>query len=202
MEEIYVNVEHDKPVNSRPSANQTDHDSSAELSTINDKLSSVSEEKDLLNSSLTEMTKEVDRLQRLSKQKKTCPADWRMFRCTCYFFSTTSASWETGRQDCRDRGGDLVIIDSSEEQEFLTKNITKETWIGLTDRDNEGTWKWIDKTPLTLAYWARGQPDNGGGDPQWGEEDCAHFTVNGETEANWNDRLCDVSFQWICEKMA
>ncbi|XP_051259622.1 C-type lectin domain family 17, member A-like isoform X2 [Dicentrarchus labrax] len=196
MEEIYANVEYDKPIDPRPSANQTGprsserrfhgsvvfclglftvlllvgliclgvhyRDLSAELSTINgnltellqaskDKLSSMTEERDLLNASLTEMTKEVDRLQRLSKQKKTCPAGWKMFSCTCYLFSTNSYSWEEGRQDCRERGADLVIIDSSEEQEFLTKNIRKDTWIGLTDRVNEGTWKWTDGTPLTLA---------------------------------------------------
>ncbi|XP_035532219.1 C-type lectin domain family 4 member E-like [Morone saxatilis] len=125
-----------------------------------------------------------------------------MFSCTCYLFSTNSHSWEEGRRDCRDRGADLVIIDSSEEQEFLTKNIRKDTWIGLTDRDNEGTWKWTDETPLTLAYWVRGQPDSGGGDPQWGEEDCAILIAGKETEENWNDRRCDDTLKWICEKMA
>uniref|UniRef100_A0A8P4GDI2 C-type lectin domain-containing protein n=1 Tax=Dicentrarchus labrax TaxID=13489 RepID=A0A8P4GDI2_DICLA len=179
----------------------SDHDSSAELS-INDKLSSMTEERDLLNASLTEMTKEVDRLQRLPKQKKTCPAGWKMFSCTCYLFSNNSHSWEEGRQDCRERGADLVIIDSSEEQEFVTKNIRKDTWIGLTDRDNEGTWKWTDGTPLTLAYWVRGQPDSGAGDPKWGEEDCAIVIAGKETEGNWNDRRCEDAQKWICEKMA
>ncbi|XP_035532740.1 C-type lectin domain family 4 member E-like [Morone saxatilis] len=124
-----------------------------------------------------------------------------MFSCTCYLFSTNSQSWEKGRQDCRDRGADLVIIDSSEEQEFLTKNIRKDTWIGLTDRDNEGTWKWTDETPLTLAYWWTKQPDSGGGDPQWGEEDCAHFIYGTKMTENWNDQRCDAALQWICEKI-
>ena len=52
-------------------------DSAAELSTIKanlqaskDKLSSISEERDLLNASLTEKTEELDRLERLSKQSE------------------------------------------------------------------------------------------------------------------------------------
>ncbi|XP_070771392.1 CD209 antigen-like protein E [Enoplosus armatus] len=190
-------------------------DLSAELSSVKanlterlqatyNKLSSVSEERHRLNASLTAATKELVRLQ-----KKTCPAGWRMFGCSCYLCSVRSGSWEKGRQDCRERGADLVVVDSSEEQEFLSKLIKQDTWLGLNDRDKEGTWKWIDETPLTVSlscqpprYWSERQPDNGGGDPKWGEEDCAHFTSGVTSQHNWNDLRCDVSLQWICEKTA
>ncbi|XP_059199184.1 CD209 antigen-like protein E [Centropristis striata] len=153
--------------------------SAANLSTISanltERLQAVSSERDRLNATLTEMTKELDRLQLLSKQKKTCPAGWIMFSSSCYLFSSATGSWEAGRQDCRDRGADLVIIDSYEEQEFITKFIKEYTWIGLNDRDNEGVWKWVDGSPLTEAYWMSGMPDNGGGDPKYGEEDCVEI---------------------------
>ncbi len=66
-------------------------DSSAELSTIkanltellqasNKKLVSVSGERDLLNASLTEMTKELNRLQSLSKQSE-CLSVWVLHSC-------------------------------------------------------------------------------------------------------------------------
>ncbi|KAI3356029.1 hypothetical protein L3Q82_017308, partial [Scortum barcoo] len=138
--------------------------SAAELSTIranlterlqesNTKLVSAIEERDQLKANLTEMTEELKRLQSLSKQNRTCPAGWRMFDSTCYFFSTTSASWEQSSQDCRDKGADLVVIESYEEQvvNCSLKSSTKETWIGLNDREKEGVWKWIDETPLTQA---------------------------------------------------
>ncbi|XP_035860394.1 CD209 antigen-like protein A isoform X2 [Sander lucioperca] len=186
--------------------------SAAELSTIkanlteclqasDDNSSSLTEERDRLNSSITEMAKELDRLQRWSKQKKTCPAEWRMLSSSCYLLSAESGSWEKGRQYCRDRGADLVVIDSSEEQTFLSKFIKQNTqyWIGLTDRDEEGTWKWVDGTPLTLKNWRRGQPDNGGGDPLWGEEDCAHI---GPYTTEWNDLSCKSVMYGICEKKA
>ncbi|XP_028446219.1 CD209 antigen-like protein E [Perca flavescens] len=182
--------------------------SAAELSSIKanlterlqaseNKSSSLSEERDRLNSSLTEMAKELDRLQ----QKKTCPAGWRMFSSSCYLLSAESGSWEKGRQDCRERGADLVVIESSEEQTFLSAFIKKDTWywIGLTDRDEEWTWKWVDGTPLTLKNWRTEQPDNGGGDPQWGEEDCVQV---GPTTAEWNDQSCENVMYWICEKKA
>ncbi|XP_067371561.1 C-type lectin domain family 17, member A-like [Channa argus] len=75
-------------------------------------------------------------------------------------------------------------------------------WIGLTDREEEGTWKWIDGALLTQRYWETKQPDNGIGDTMWGEEDCAHIRTQKKTKNNWNDLSCDASLHWICEKMA
>ncbi|XP_077946980.1 CD209 antigen-like protein A [Gasterosteus aculeatus] len=116
-----------------------------------DKLSSVSAERDQLKDKVTALTQEKDGLQLLLKQKKTCPEGWTMFRCSCYLLSTRDGSWENGRKDCGDQGADLVIIDSLEEQKFLSKFTTSRSWFGLSDKDIEGTWKWIDGTPLTAA---------------------------------------------------
>ncbi|XP_044222475.1 hepatic lectin-like [Thunnus albacares] len=170
---------------------------------LNTSIIEMTKERDLLNTSIIEMTKErdllnasiIEKTKERNRLKKTCPAGWRMFRCSCYFLSSESSSWFTGRQDCREKGADLVVIDSTEEQTFLS-NITevgRYSWIGLTDRDKEGTWKWTDGTPLTLSYWATTEPNNGNGNPQWGEEDCAHIRSGKKTEDNWNDLSCDAS---------
>ncbi|XP_062287776.1 CD209 antigen-like protein C [Scomber scombrus] len=162
----------------------------------------LTEERDLLNAKLSETTKKLHRLQCLSMQNQTCPAGWKMFSCSCYRLSSERGSWSTGRQDCRERGADLVVINSLEEQKFFSTFTEKETmsWIGLTDRDTEGTWKWIDGTLLTLSYWGTNQPDNGAG--TYGEEDCAHFYTGSKTLNNWNDLPCRVYLQWTCEKNA
>uniref|UniRef100_A0A4W4G1S2 C-type lectin domain-containing protein n=1 Tax=Electrophorus electricus TaxID=8005 RepID=A0A4W4G1S2_ELEEL len=54
------------------------------------------------------------------------------------------------RNDCKQRGADLVVIKSREEQVSKTFSQT-EAWIGLTDKDNEGSWKWVDGTALTTG---------------------------------------------------
>ncbi|XP_042281481.1 CD209 antigen-like protein E isoform X3 [Thunnus maccoyii] len=167
---------------------------------LNTSIIEMTKERDLLNASIIEKTKEQNRL--ISLEERTCPTGWRLFRCACYLLSNESGSWEEGRKDCRDRGANLVVIDSAEEQKFLS-NFAKEGtqgWIGLTDRVKEKTWEWTDGSQLSVKYWRASQPDNGGGYSKLGEEDCAHIITGGNTLMNWNDLSCDTSLRWICEK--
>ncbi|CAI5655373.1 unnamed protein product [Oreochromis niloticus] len=187
------------------------------LLAVSNQLYSITEERDLLNANLlavsselssiierdllNEKTKELKRLLCLSNQNKACPAGWSKFNCSCYLLSERSTSWDEARKDCRDRGADLVVIDSPEDQTALSNIATTEAWIGLNDKEQEGTWKWVDGTPLTLIparNWQERNPDNGGGSSHWGEEDCVH--VRTDMKKSWNDRSCSTSFKWICEK--
>ncbi|XP_034003341.1 CD209 antigen-like protein C [Trematomus bernacchii] len=166
----------------------------ADLSTIK---AILTKSLDQLKANLTEKTREVDRLQSLMDKEKTCPEGWRMIGCSCYLLSTEKASWEQSRQHCTARGADLVIVDSEEEQEFITSKIKEDTWIGLNDREEEGTWKWVDGSPLTLnlTFWSTGQPDN------FDEEDCVEIRSVVHSQS-WNDRPCENDLHWICEKEA
>ncbi|KAK5621544.1 hypothetical protein CRENBAI_001598 [Crenichthys baileyi] len=168
--------------------NLTEH-----LQDCKNKLSIMIEERDLLKANLTEMTK------KLNGPLGTCPTGWTRFDNSCYFLSTTKGSWDEGRKDCRTRGADLVVINNKNEQTFLSTFAERHTWIGLNDKETERSWKWVDATPITLTFWANNQPDNGGGEPKWGEEDCVH--VKPEENSLWNDRSCSTSLQWICEKL-
>uniref|UniRef100_A0A3P9N8Z6 C-type lectin domain-containing protein n=1 Tax=Poecilia reticulata TaxID=8081 RepID=A0A3P9N8Z6_POERE len=136
----------------------------------------------------------------LSCREFLCISGWSVFRGSCYLLSETSGSWYEGRADCRKRGGDLVVIDDDDEQKFVATLTGWSTWIGLSDRETEGTWKWVDGTPLNSELkkmWEDYQPDNGGRDTRNGEEDCVHIWKNLK---KWNDLRCDASMQWICEK--
>ncbi|XP_039459183.1 CD209 antigen-like protein A [Oreochromis aureus] len=84
-----------------------------------------------------------------------CEDGWKQHGGKCYFFSTSKSSWNERSTECITKGGDLVKIDSSEEQSFLRIAIQQKLesydnlfWIGLTDSAVEGRWLWVDGSPL------------------------------------------------------
>ncbi|XP_077069326.1 CD209 antigen-like protein C [Siphateles boraxobius] len=82
---------------------------------------------------------------------KNFPAKWVQDKDRFYVFSNDTMDWNSSRERCQDLGGDLVIINSSEEQKLLANQIRiigAQTlyWIGLTDSRNEGVWLWMDDT--------------------------------------------------------
>ncbi|KAM9398930.1 CD209 antigen-like protein C isoform 1-T1 [Salvelinus alpinus] len=167
------------------------------------------EERDQLQTSYNTLTEERDQLQkerdylmtRFSNLKQTCPEGWQQFNSSWYFLSTETKTWEESREDCLERGADLVIINSDMEQQFLI-GLNKGAWIGLTDSVSEGTWRWVDSTPLTISYWHSQQPDNGRDDPKNGEEDCVELNTETWPPAKaWNDQSCLDNRHWICEKV-
>lgn len=53
-----------------------------------------------------------------------------------------------------------MIVNNEEEQRFINRiNAGAFVWIGLSDLETEGIWKWVDGTPLTTGY-RDGQPNN------------------------------------------
>ncbi|XP_051801913.1 uncharacterized protein LOC110970752 [Acanthochromis polyacanthus] len=119
---------------------------------------------------------------------------WVYFNNSFYYISTSKNSWNDSRSDCLQRGADLVVINSKAEQEF-TRHFGQHIWIGLTDHEMEGKWKWVDGTPLTKSYWGTNEPNSYKGS----DEDCGEIKFFAE-ENNWNDKPCHVKNVWICEK--
>ncbi|XP_045573600.1 CD209 antigen-like protein E isoform X2 [Salmo salar] len=124
---------------------------------------------------------------------------WNKFESCWYFLSTERKTWSESRKDCLERGADLVIINSGKEQRFLFA-LKKRVWIGLTDRETEGSWKWVDGTPLNTRYWGRNQPSSGGGQSTYQEKDCVELDDGQhQPEKTWNYSNCDNKLEWICE---
>uniref|UniRef100_A0A665V1W6 C-type lectin domain-containing protein n=1 Tax=Echeneis naucrates TaxID=173247 RepID=A0A665V1W6_ECHNA len=118
---------------------------------------------------------------------------WKYFRSSCYYVSTETKSWNASRNECLKKGADLVIVSTDEEQEFLIE-LNKSIWIGLTDEEEEGVWKWVDGTTPTKRYWRSQHPDNAGG------ENCAAVQNTGSNLSKWNDLPCSHKLYGVCEK--
>ncbi|KAM7009566.1 C-type lectin domain family 4 member M-like isoform 2-T2 [Tautogolabrus adspersus] len=131
----------------------------------------------------------------IETEGRSCPRGWLMFASSCYYVSSQRRNWDDSREDCLQRNADLVIINSRREQAFLT-GFSMAAWIGMTDREEEGTWLWVDGTEVDKdrLQWARGQPDGA-----FGGEDCGDLRTM-ITFIGLNDFNCSAITQWICEK--
>ncbi|XP_011837414.1 PREDICTED: CD209 antigen isoform X2 [Mandrillus leucophaeus] len=149
-------------------------------------------------SKLQEIYQELTRLKAaVERLCRPCPWEWTFFQGNCYFMSNSQRNWHNSITACQEVGAQLVVIKSAEEQNFLQLQSSRSnrfTWMGLSDLHHEGTWQWVDGSPLLPSfkqYWNKGEPNN------IGEEDCAEFSGNG-----WNDDKCNLAKFWICKKSA
>uniref|UniRef100_A0A8C4HNB9 C-type lectin domain-containing protein n=1 Tax=Dicentrarchus labrax TaxID=13489 RepID=A0A8C4HNB9_DICLA len=132
-----------------------------------------------------------------------CEYGWEQHGRQCYYFSTNYLTWSESRDECRQKGGDLVQIDSREDEKM---NFDDDMfWIGLTDSEKEGTWLWVDGSLLneSLTFWNGSEPDNWTVlDPDG--EDCVRMgEKTGAPDLKcWFDFSCNASYRSICEKPA
>ena len=116
--------------------------------------------------------------------------------------------WSDARRTCQMLGGDLAIIKSADENNFIFTLLKKQktitdlgVWLGFV-RKADNKFYWIDDTPLAKGYtaWASGQPDNV-------SEKCGNmFGSPHRHGGKWNDLPCDVTRYWkvapviLCKK--
>ncbi|XP_067098586.1 C-type lectin domain family 4 member E-like isoform X2 [Osmerus mordax] len=123
-----------------------------------------------------------------------CNHGWTKLDSSCYYISTEQKTWEESRQDCRQRGARLVIINSEKEQTILTE-LKLRVWIGLSEI-SDGIWQWVDGSSVSKGYWTVGEPNNFQRNP----EHCVEIRpLSDNNIMNWNDDQCRFLKNWVCE---
>ncbi|RXM92371.1 C-type lectin domain family 4 member E [Acipenser ruthenus] len=129
-----------------------------------------------------------------------CLKGWVLFNHKCYMFSKDIMSWNASQAQCRSKRGDLVKIQSEEEQKFISKTAQKKGgfyfWIGLADQAKKGEWRWVDNTPLRRGYWRQGIPSTGD------VRQCAGMNPPSDSLNNWDRSACRANSRRICESAA
>ncbi|KAM9398948.1 uncharacterized protein ACWYII_031352 [Salvelinus alpinus] len=152
----------------------------------------MTEERNQLQTSYNNMTEERDQLQtRVRFYEKPCLAGWWKFGTSCYYLSSTMNTSGAGQRECRTMGGELVIINSREEQIFIHE-FKKNVWIGTYKKD--GIWEWVNNTPFTPTYWMEGEPNN------LNDKACVEISQTAtDPLKSWKDGPC-IPKHWVCEK--
>lgn len=121
--------------------------------------------------------------------------------------------WFAAKTRCEEMGGHLVTITSAEEQDFVS-NLIKcgnriNYWLGGTDEDTEGVWKWVSGEPFEYDNWHTGEPSNSEYINDefenylilWADLNCvwndAYYDVGNRLSASGHTKVKDIGF--ICE---
>ena len=107
---------------------------------------------------------------------------------------TGGFTWHQAKADAVTRGGRLAVLNSQAKINqanavlLLAAGTLPDLWIGMTDEVTEGEWHWITGDLLSVANWNSGEPNNGGGD-----EDYGYIWGNAwaELSPTWNDSSND-----------
>jgi hypothetical protein len=77
---------------------------------------------------------------------------------------SNAVGWEAAQAEAESIGGHLVTFSDTAENIFVNNNFPDYYYIGLTDKDVEGQWRWVTGEPLTYTNWYVGEPNGGRGE--------------------------------------
>ena len=101
-----------------------------------------------------------------------------------YYALTRHMSWPQAEARARELGGVLACISNEAENKWLARTFAvNDMHIGLTDREQDGVWKWLTDERFHYENWDRGEPSN---------EDGNEPYVEMRRSGAWNDHRVDT----------
>ena len=121
-----------------------------------------------------------------------CYVDFIKVEKKCYQLVTEPANYLAAITGCIKNGAVLASIESQMEQDYVSDLAsTSGAWIGLQDFLNEGTFTWVDKSPVNFTNWRANQPNNNNNN-----QHCTWVRPDGK----WDDVLCNKEQAYLCQK--
>ncbi len=116
-----------------------------------------------------------------------------------YALFNDSMLWTQAKKTCERMGGHLVTVTSQAEQDLIKKLADEQGkkyyfWLGGTDAQQEGTWKWVTGERWDYEYWEDGQPNDAKGhDPIHGQDYllAEHVPNTDLYDMTWDDQPND-----------
>ncbi|XP_067435388.1 type-2 ice-structuring protein-like isoform X2 [Thunnus thynnus] len=135
----------------------------------------------------------------ISKTGRRCSSGWIEFGGRCFYYEPTATSWSEAQRNCRSLGANLASAHSIEELRvierviFLHTHWDPPTWLGGSDSNAEGVWRWLDGTPFDFTYWCPGEPNDNS------SQDCLQTNYRGSSgDRCWDDMWCYAHLPSVC----
>jgi hypothetical protein len=100
-----------------------------------------------------------------SKRPIWVPVDATPFNGKWYRVYLEKVLWKSARDRCKTLGGVLACVHDQQTQDFiagLSNDLT--LWIGGTDEDTVGRWRWLDGSAMKYKAWAHFHPSGDRGE--------------------------------------
>ena len=118
-----------------------------------------------------------------------------------YYYFPDKVSWVEAYNYCIKFGGHLVSIGNAGENQFVS-NLTEKTtaWIGLTDKAQEGTFKWSNGDAVSYTNWLSGEPNDDKSNMEGSEDYAAIVGADLSSDVGkWNDVYGYAQYGFVCE---
>ncbi|XP_078695240.1 uncharacterized protein LOC144924159 [Branchiostoma floridae x Branchiostoma belcheri] len=123
-----------------------------------------------------------------------CPvADYVRFNDICYKSFSDLKTYAEAEVECAADGGILAVPKNSDTNSFIhSLQEVSNSWIGVSDTDNDGQWVFADGQTVTSSGYSNWSP----GEP-WAlnNRGCVIF----EGEGFWNEKACTKDYGFICQ---
>ncbi|KFW86143.1 Macrophage mannose receptor 1, partial [Manacus vitellinus] len=126
-----------------------------------------------------------------------CKKGWSRYGTYCYFIGHVPATFSEANTTCEGEEGYLATVESRYEQAYLTSLVglrpEKYFWLGLSDVENQGTFRWADGEAASFTHWDAGMPGSSPG--------CVAMRT-GTAAGLWDVLDCETKQKYICKQWA
>ncbi|NXA13712.1 MRC1 protein, partial [Sapayoa aenigma] len=139
----------------------------------------------------------VQGLSETAKTDPVCLKGWERHGLYCYLVGHTSVTFSEAKKTCERSSGYLTSIGDRYEQAYLTSltglSSEKYFWIGLSDVEERGSFKWVTGEGVLYTNWNAAMPGN--------EAGCVALRT-GNAAGLWDVQNCEVKAKFLCKKLA
>jgi hypothetical protein len=108
-----------------------------------------------------------ERVSRLEAAAQKSETKFVEFQGHAYLAVANPMRWVQAKEYAEKLGGYLAVVTTDKENKFVadlmdSQSIYGAFWIGLSDEEQEGVWKWVNGEPYVENYfWEPGEPNGG-----------------------------------------
>jgi hypothetical protein len=114
-----------------------------------------------------------------------------------YCLNGSEIGWGEAQKACLADGGNLAAVETVEENEALSRRFKSRValpgplWLGLTDAEEEGRFRWASGERVDFEQWLGGEPND------FADEDCVEWHPS---HGGWNDIACGQRRASLCQE--